>query len=142
MFSHHVETSIDIHATPEAAWNTLTNFKGYDDWNPMLKNVRTQPQVGSPVSFEVLLGRSKRMKLKAKMTQVDAPIELNWTGGSPLTIKGKHYFRIEKLTENQIRLHHGEYFKGLLFPLMAKTFKNSTPLYKSMNQAFKARLEQ
>jgi hypothetical protein len=73
---------------------------------------------------------------------VDAPIALNWTGGSPLTITGKHYFRIEKLTDNRIRLHHGEYFKGLLFPLLAKTFKNSKPLYESMNQALKTRLEQ
>jgi carbon monoxide dehydrogenase subunit G len=68
MFSHHVETSIDIHATPEAAWDMLTDFQAYDDWNPMLRKVRTQTQVGNPVSFEVLVGRSKRMKLKAKMT--------------------------------------------------------------------------
>ncbi len=142
MFSHHVETSIDIQATPEAAWNMLTDFQTYDDWNPMLQNVRTQPRVGSPVRFELLMGDGKRMKFKAKMTRVDAPVELNWTGGSPLIITGKHYFRIEKLGENQIRLHHGEYFKGLLFPLMAKTIQNSKPLYESMNQALKNQLEQ
>ncbi|MFT5839044.1 MAG: hypothetical protein ACI9UT_001546 [Flavobacteriales bacterium] len=141
MFSHHIQTTIDINATPEAVWKELTNFSAYNDWNPMLKNVDTQLQLGAPVDFEVQVGKTKRMKLKAKMTQIDAPVELNWTGGNVLAVSGKHYFSIEKLSDTQVRLHHGEYYKGLLFPLMAKTLKRAAPLYDGMNAALKARLE-
>jgi hypothetical protein len=141
MFSHHIQTTIDINATLEAVWKELTNFPAYNDWNPMLQNVDTHLQLGASVAFEVLVGRTKRMKLKAKMTQIDAPAELNWTGGSVLAVKGKHYFSFEKLSDSQVRLHHGEYFKGLLFPLMAKSLKRAAPLYDAMNTALKARLE-
>ena len=96
MFSHHVHTTIDINATPEAVWAEVTNFSAYNDWNPMLQNVDLQLEVGSPVKFEVLMGKTKRMKLTAKVTQVDAPNELDWTGGSIFAVSGKHYFKVKR----------------------------------------------
>jgi hypothetical protein len=141
MFSHSLKTSIEIAASPEAVWSALVEFDLYNDWNPMLQNVQAELLVGSPIAFDVLLNETKRMKMKAKIAMVDETAELNWKGGSPLVVSGKHYFRIEKLGDNSVRLHHGEDFKGLLFPLLAKTLKQSEPLYNALNQALKKRVE-
>ena len=141
MFSYSIETSIEIAASPESVWGALVDFDRYDDWNPMIKNIQAEPLVGSPVAFEVVLSAAKRMKFKAKMAQVDEPIELNWKGGSVLLVSGKHYFRIEKIGDNSVRFHHGEDFKGLLLPLLAKTLKKNNSLYDAMNQALKTRVE-
>lgn len=141
MFSYSIETSIEIAASPEAVWGALVEFDRYNDWNPMIKDIQAKPLVGSPVVFEVVVDEIKRMKFKAKMTQADKAIDLNWTGGSVLLVSGRHYFRIEKIGDNSVRLHHGEHFKGLLLPLLAKRLKKSTPLYIAMNQALKKRVE-
>lgn len=142
MFSHQINTVINIEAAPEAIWRELTNFGSYNDWNPMLQNVKGDAQVGSKVNFEVLLSNTKRLKLSAKVGKATAHEELHWSGGSALVIGGTHYFRLEKLSDGQTRLHHGEYFKGLLLPLIAKSIKQSEPLYHAMNQALKERIEQ
>lgn len=142
MFSHQIKTVIDIKATPDAIWQALTDFGAYNDWNPMLQNVKGEARAGSKVSFEVLTGKTKRLKLAAKVGQADAPAELNWSGGSALAIGGMHYFRLEELSDGHTRLHHGENFKGLLLPLIAKSIKRSEPLYKAMNNALKERIEQ
>lgn len=141
MFSFQINRTIDINTTPETAWQELTNFADYNNWNPMLQNVQTELQLKAPVDFEVLVGKTKRLKLKAKMTRIDNASELRWAGGNALTVKGEHYFRIEKLSDNQIRLHHGEFFKGLLLVLMKKSLQRSAPLYSAMNESLKARLE-
>lgn len=141
MFSHSIKTSIQIDASPESVWGALVEFDRYNDWNPMIKNIQAKPLVGSPVEFEVVLGEARRMKLQAKMAQVDEPIELNWKGGSLLLVSGKHYFRIEQLGDNSVRLHHGEDFKGLLLPLLTKKLKKSAPLYRAINEALKRRVE-
>ena len=141
MFSYSIETSIEIAASPESVWGALVEFDRYNDWNPMIQNIQAKPLVGSPVEFEVVLSEAKRMKFKAKMTQVDEPVELNWKGGSVLLASGKHYFRIVQLGDNSVRLYHGEDFKGLLLPLLVKKLKESTPVYRAMNEALKKRVE-
>jgi len=142
MFSHQIKTAIDIQATPEAIWRELTNFAFYNDWNPMLQNVRGEARAGSKLKFEVLLGNNKRLKLSAKVGKATTHEELHWTGGSALVIGGTHYFRLEKLSDGQTRLHHGEHFTGLLLPLMAKSIRRSEALYNAMNHALKERMEQ
>ena len=141
MFSHNLKTSIEIAASPEAVWEALVDFDRYNDWNPMLQNMQAELLVGSPVAFDVILSETKRMKMKANIAQIEEAVELNWKGGSPLMVSGKHYFRIEKLGDNSVRLHHGEDFKGLLFPLLAKTLKQSEPLYNALNRALKEHVE-
>lgn len=141
MFSYHLQTHIDIHASPQDVWSVLVGFERYSDWNPMLKNVQTDLCVGSPVSFEVLTGKSNSLKLKAKITIVDEATELNWAGGSVVAISGRHYFRLEKMGQDQVRLHHGEVFKGLLLPLLKRALQKSESLYREMNKALKKRVE-
>ena len=141
MFSYSLKTSIEIAASPEAVWGALVEFDRYNDWNPMIKNIQAEPLLGSPVVFEVVLNEAKRMKLKAKVELADKAIELNWKGGSLFLVTGRHYFRIEKLGDNSVRLHHGEDFKGLLLPLLAKRLKKGKPLYTAMNEALKKRVE-
>ena len=140
-FHVFLQTSLEIAASPESVWGALVDLDRYDERNPMINNIQAEPLVGSPVAFEVVLSAAKRMKFKAKMAQVDEPIELNWKGGSLFLVTGRHYFRIEKLGDNSVRLHHGEDFKGLLLPLLAKRLKKGKPLYTAMNEALKKRVE-
>ncbi len=140
-FSYKVATSIDIQACTEQVWRELENFRDYDAWNPMLRNVSIELTPGSPVRFEVRQAGKRALKLSARITQLDFQKKLAWKGGIPLLATGEHYFMLEKLDESSCRFSHGEQFRGLLLPLLGRALKRATPLYRAMNQALKRRVE-
>ena len=141
MFIQQIKTFIDIQATPETIWEALIDFEAYNDWNPMLQNMQGQVQLGTPLTFDVLIGENKRLKLTAKVIEVDTFRALSWSGGWPIAFNGARYFRLEKIDEQHTRLHHGEDFKGVFHPLLARTIKGNKGLYIAMNDALKARVE-
>jgi hypothetical protein len=141
MFKHDIQTTIDIEASRTKIWEVLLDLSRYDDWNPMLRNVHTGLQTGDAVSFEVLREGNKPLKLKAKIITRDEETELSWRGGSAALISGHHYFRIEPLGKERCRFHHGEYFKGILVPLLKSTLRDAPDLYRAMNEALKSRVE-
>jgi len=146
MFTRHIQTSIDLDASPAQIWEVLVDLKSYAEWNPMLSNVeagnvQTGLTVGDPVRFEVLTGKGKSLKLKAKITDYHKERKLAWRGGASAILSGHHYFRIEPLAEGRCRFHHGEHFTGLILPLISFILKDAPDLYRSMNEALKFRLE-
>lgn len=142
MFSHAVITHIDIEAGPQPIWQVVSDLAAFDDWNPMLRNVKAPLERGGKVSFEVQRKGASPLKLKAKITELKAPNALIWRGGVDLLITGEHYFRIEQLDQRHCRFHHGEYLRGLLLPLLRGMLKKADEVYESMNIALKQRVEQ
>jgi hypothetical protein len=70
--------------------------------------------------------------------------ELAWFG-SPLVLPalgcGEHWFRLRTSTEGTL-FEHGEDFRGLLTPVMPKTFFTTlTRSYEAFNLALKVRSE-
>lgn len=141
MFSHNIQTTIDIEANPAQIWRVLTDFESYAEWNPMLSNAHTRLEPAAEVRFEVLREDASPLKLKANITVLSSAEELVWRGGSGAVIAGEHYFRIEPLGERHCRFHHGEHFQGLLLPLVKPILKNAAALYEAMNGALKQRVE-
>ena len=141
MFSYEINTSIDIEAEADAIWQVLTEFSAYEDWNPMLRNVRNELPTGAPVLIEVLREDARSLTLSARITTLSEASELVWRGGSAGVVSGEHFFRLEPLAEGRCRLHHGERFAGVILPLLKGTLKNAAELYRAMNEALKRRVE-
>lgn len=141
MFTRHIQTSIDINASPAQIWEVLVDLKSYGEWNPMLGNVHTGLRTDDVVRFEVLTGKGKPLKLKAKITSNQKERELAWRGGASAILSGHHYFRIEPLTEGRCRFLHGEHFSGFILPLISFFLKDAPDLYRSMNEALKRTVE-
>lgn len=141
MFTMHIDTSIDIEATPGEIWQVLTDLNAYDQWNPMLNRVRSSLAPGSRVSFQVQRDSGSPLKLEGRIRRLSECRHLAWRGGSVLFICGEHYFRIEQLHSRLCRLHHGEYFKGLFLPLLRPMLRKGEALYLAMNTALKQRVQ-
>jgi len=141
IWSYNIDTSVDIDSSAEAIWDTLVDFNRFEEWNPMLRRVNTSMVLGAPVSFEVLQGEAKPLKLKARIVELDGPGTLSWRGGISGIITGRHYFKIEPLGEGRCRFHHGEEFRGLLVPLLRGKLKQAPVIYRAMNEALKNKLE-
>lgn len=137
IFLFHVQTSVDIEASPETIWSLLTEFSVYDNWNPMLRDVTAKLIIDDKFGFSVIQTETKKLKLKAKMVDIQANQYLAWRGGHPWVLGGEHYFRIESIAGGKTRFHHGEKFSGLLLPLLIPLLKNADTLYMAMNDSLK-----
>lgn len=139
-----IETEIEMEASPEAVWQTLTNFAAWPEWNPFIISLRGEPEIGNRLEVEIQPPGGRRMRFR--------PIVLVWEPGRALIWKGRvflpglfdgeHRFEVEKAGENRTRFVHTEKFEGLLVPLLWNSMEAPTRAgFKAMNHALKERVE-
>ncbi|MCI0796841.1 MAG: SRPBCC domain-containing protein, partial [Chloroflexi bacterium] len=54
---------------------------------------------------------------------------------------GQHYFLIEPQAQSQVTFVQGEYFGGIMLPLMGAVLRKTVLGFDEMNHALKARVE-
>jgi len=138
-------THIEINATPEKIWDILTDSKRYPEWNPFIRSVKGVMTSGSPVRLTIALWFGIVVRLNAVISQFDPYTSLSWSGliSMPYFFKNEHFFRIESLGKNSVRLVHGENFNGIggfFLCLMIRIL--FLHLYRNMNAALKKHTEQ
>lgn len=140
-----VRTEIDIDAPPSRVWQVLTDFRSYDDWNPVVKRVSANLKTGGSIRFSLDYG-SIKLPIAARLINVEQERELRWKGPSSQLLgsifRAEHYLRLKALPGNRTRLIHGEEFGGL-FPraLWGRLRSDLLPRYRGMNEALKRRVE-
>ena len=137
-------TEIDIAATPEKVWSTLTDFETFPLWNPFVRSVAGRPVVGSRLQVTIQPPRGKPMRFSPTVLAVEAPRELRWLGQLlfPGVFDGEHYFQVTALDQGGSRFVHGERFSGFLVGIFRKSLDRDTRAgFVAMNAALKARVE-
>ena len=138
-----LRTEIEIDAPVERVWEVLTDFDRFPDWNPFIRRIHGNAQVGS--RLDVFLGASgtRGMQFRPIVTTVVPNRELRWLGrlGLPRLFDGEHIFQIEPLGSTRARFIQRERFRGLLVPLMARSLnRDARRGFEEMNQALRARV--
>lgn len=139
-----LRTEIEIQASPEKVWQTLTDLDKYPDWNPFIHHAIGKAKVGEKVDITFRSG-SKEMTLHCTVVKVVPNKELIWKYHVilPGLFSGEHSFTIEPMGTNQVRFIDKEIFNGLLVPLQAKDIDtNSRRGFEELDKALKARAEQ
>ncbi len=140
-----IRTTIDIAASPARVWELITDFAGWDRWNPLLRRVRGRPEVGSTVRFSATVGRA-HVPLTAQVMIVEPERELMWVGPAAprilrKVVSGSHWFRLAPIAGGT-RFDHGEAFRGLAVPPRWDRFESfARPGYDAMNRALKREAE-
>jgi hypothetical protein len=137
-------SQIDIDAPAAAVWRALTDFSTYPDWNPFVVSADGSPVAGARIRINVRLAGLPEIPLPCKVLVADPERELRWAGSLlvPGLFSAEHYFLIEPLDGNRVRLLHGELFTGLLVGAMARMLDaRARPCYELLNVALKERVE-
>ena len=140
-----IRTYVDIAAPPHRVWELITDFAGWDRWNPLLRRVRGRPEVGATVRFTATVGRA-RLPLTAEVLIVEPERELMWVGPAAprflrKVVSGQHWFRLAP-SASGTRFDHGEVFYGLAVPPRWDRFEAmARPGYEAMNRALKREAE-
>lgn len=134
-------TSISINASIEKVWQALTDFKTYPEWNPIVGKLEGTMREGEKIStFIVPLQKIYFPTLLSYKNER----EIVWQGvqGTKFLLAGKHYYRLEKLSINETKLLHGEYFTGILCMFISdKTIQKMKNAFIKHNQILKQRVE-
>lgn len=135
-------TTMVYDAPVERVWQALTDFVHYPAWNPLVAWLKGDVRTGGQISmFITPLNRA----FKATLKRVAPNQELTWVGVqiAPWIIAGEHYYRLERINDQQTRLLHGEYFSGIASTFITRaTLKRMEDTFNAHNERLKERVEQ
>ncbi len=134
-----VKTSIQINARPEKVWTVFSDFSAYPNWNPFLKEISGDVQIGKTININ-----AGGMKFKPTVLRLTKNQELTWVGRLlfPGIFDGEHRFIFIDNGDGTTTFQHEELFKGILVPLFKKKLTTDTKAgFEAMNEALKAKVE-
>lgn len=132
-------TSIKINASAAEVWQILTEFQRYPEWNPFIKSLTGEVQVGNKIKVQL-----PSATFKPTVLRMDKNKEFKWLGS--LLFKGifdgEHKFLPTENKDGTTTFKQSENFTGILVPLFAKSLdKNTSVGFNEMNQKLKERAE-
>lgn len=139
-----INTSIIIHGDISTVWRALTHFENYSAWNRFMIRIEGEKRVGAALTVEVVPPGGKQATFTPTLITYDENKEMRWVGilGAPWLFRGEHYFKLEKIDEQNTRFIHGEVFTGLLIPLFgALSRKKILAGFNLMNSDLKTEVE-
>jgi hypothetical protein len=142
---HEIITSIEIEASPDVVWTTLTDFAAHPEWNPFIRALEGLPRVGERLRVSIHPPNGKGMTFRPKVLSAIPNQELRWLGHFivPGVFDGEHYFKIEPLDGgDRTRFTQGERFTGVLVPFLRRSLERGTRQgFEALNRALKTRVE-
>ena len=139
-----LRTEIEIAASANRVWATLTDFSSFPVWNPFIRRVDGELRVGARLVIRLQLPNARSMTFRPRVLRVEPGRQLRWRGHLlvPGLFDGEHIFAIEPLGAGRARFIQREIFTGLLVPLLARRLDRTTRRgFEAMNLALKARAE-
>lgn len=129
-----------IKASPEKIWTILTNFESYPNWNPFVKYIKGNFEVGNKIEVKIAPPDAKTMVFKPIVTSFEENKKLSWLGVLLFrgVFDGEHKFELIDNKNGTTTLIQSEYFVGILVPLFAKQLDiNTKNGFIAMNQKIK-----
>lgn len=138
-----IYSEIEINASSKVVWDILMDFDNFPNWNPFIKEISGNPQVGSKLQVLIQPPDSRGMTFKPKILDNEAEKKLRWIGtlGIPKIFDGEHSWIINEINENKVLFVQKERFTGILMPLLGGMLKNTEKGFKMMNKALKKEAE-
>lgn len=138
-----IRTEVDITAAPERVWAVLTDFSGYEDWNPFIVKASGDATFRGQLAIEISSGERSTMSFKPTVTESKEGKALEWLGslGVRGIFDGRHRFELTETLEGT-KLVQSEEFTGVLAPLVLRLTGDVTRAnFEEMNAALKSRVE-
>ena len=139
-----LHTEIEIDASAERVWDILTDFASYPQWNPFIRRISGELQVGERLEVRLEPPDSRGITLRPTVLRAEPNRLLRWVGHLmvPGIFDGEHSLVIEPLEGNRVRFVQHEAFKGVLVRPLARSLDKSTLRgFEEMNGALKERAE-
>jgi hypothetical protein len=142
--THRIDTSIEIDAPAARVWSILMDFAGYPRWNPFVRSIAGDTEVGATLVVSIEPPGGRAMRFRPVVIAFDPEHELRWKGKLliPGLFDGEHWLRLRKRSGHEVVFEHGEHFTGLLVPRFRPSLDGATRNgFVAMNEALKREAE-
>ena len=138
-----IRRTIEIDCSPEHVWAVLTDFPAHPEWNPFIRHISGDVEVGARLRVHISPKGRRGMKFKPVVTTARAPEEFAWLGtvGVRGIFDGAHSFEVQDLGEGRTSVTQSETFRGLLVPFLSRALEGTAAGFDEMNRALKQRCE-
>jgi len=135
------DTTAAINASPDKVWAILTDGSAYSQWNPEIVGIDGTIAAGARITAHVRLGDGAVRKVPQRVTALDAPRWMQWTGGLPFGLfVGRRTFTVTPTGSGaEFRMHL--HMSGPLASLILKSVGNRQPEIDRFSAALKERAE-
>jgi hypothetical protein len=133
------ESRVTIEAPPEAVWEVLLDTARWPEWDPFCDAIDGQPALGT--KLKVYRKLSPGRAFPVKVTTLDPPTRMVWTGGMPLGLfRGERTFTLTAAadrTDFELR----EVFSGPMLALIGRSLPDMTEAFDAFTAGLKSRVE-
>lgn len=119
-----VRTQVTIDAPVERVFQILTDIERYHDWNPLIVLARGRVEPGEKLDISIRLPGKPDMPYVVQILRIVPDREFVWIGRMKMKgiLDGMHFFELSPEGANRVRVVQREEFRGLLVPLVWKSF--------------------
>ena len=138
-------TEIEINASSDKVWEVLTDFESYPEWNPFVRELKGDVQVGKRIETVLQPPNQKGMTFRPRVIKLVPRREFRWHGilGFRGLFDGEHIFELHPSEPRKVRFVQREVYKGILAPMILKNIAVNTQAgFEQMNRALKERCEE
>lgn len=139
-----LHSEIQIDASAERVWGVLTDFASYPQWNPFIRRISGELEVGERLEVRLEPPDSRGITMRPKVLSAEPNRLMRWIGHLlvPGIFDGEHTLAIHPLEEDRVRFVQHEAFKGVLVRPLARSLDTNTLRgFEQMNVALKERAE-
>ncbi len=130
-----------VNAPPATVWAILTDAAAYGEWNPEIIRIEGRFALGERITAQVRLGSGAVRRVPMRVTALEPPMRMEWTGGLPLGLfVGRRTFTVTPSANGaEFRLHLR--MSGPLASLIGKSVGDRQPEVDSFATGLKTHAE-
>jgi len=135
-----ISTQIKIYSSKEKVWRLLTDFYNYSQWNPFIKTISGEIEIGKKLKVSISPPNSKVMSFAPEILTKINDNELSWLGRVllPGIFDGVHKFKIIDNYDGSVTFIQSEVFSGVLVQFFkSKLNLNTKAGFEQMNKSLK-----
>lgn len=95
-FAVRAQAELLIEAEPEEVWRVLTDFAGWPQWNEGMEKHRLVQAAQPLAAGGTFAWRTRGMTLTGRLTDVEPPCLIRWTGRAP-GVRAVHTYRLDRV---------------------------------------------
>lgn len=118
------------------------DFDAFPEWNPFIRHIRGNPEVGARLDVEIGASGTRGMRFRPKVTTVVPNREFRWMGrvGVRGLFDGQHIFELKPPSSLGTRFVQRERFRGLFVRFLARRLEKDVRRgFDEMNRALRNR---
>lgn len=134
------QTSILIEAPAARIFALLTDLPRWTQWNTTVDRVEGSCSPGGRVTVHAKASPGRAFPLK--VSEIDAPHRMVWTGGMPLGLfTGTRTYSLTEGPDGRVRFDMSETFTGLMAPLITRSIPDLQPAFDELARCLKQAAE-